>query len=167
MNDFKLRIKSSVERFASKQLESNTRNKRAPRKSPEKLTEKQVMAWCKSRDFDLTVIDSGRMDSERIKVSEVGVSDLVGDLCIDGVAIASYIELKAEGQRKRVSISQYMFLLRKARRGSFVAVTDGVAHISSLLSRWLDSGRDKQVLIDDLPVNAEIKRYALDDSPLF
>lgn len=126
---------------------------------PEKQVEKDVLAWCSLNGFDMSVVDSkaaysprAGMYLKRNRMTSESMPDLIGNYG----SIASFIELKAPGRRKNLSLEQWLFLKRKIEAGCFACVTDSVVHLSELLKRCYRIDRplnvmDKEVLLNDLP----------------
>lgn len=126
---------------------------------PEKQVEKEILAWCNLNGFDMSVIDSkaaysprAGMYLKRNRMTSECMPDLVGNY--NDVAV--FIELKAPGRRKNLSLEQWMFLKRKIDVGCFACVTDGAAHLTELFKRVYRIDRpfhvmDKNALLSDLP----------------
>lgn len=126
---------------------------------PEKQVEKEVLAWCKLNGFDMSVVESKAAFSpaagkflKRSRMTSESMPDLVGNYG----SIAAFIELKAPGRRKNLSLEQWMFLKRKIEDGCFACVTDSVLHLSDLIKRVYRIDRplevmDKEFLLKDLP----------------
>ena len=164
--EYKARIIKATEKSISKLEKHKTvrSGKNKTRNAPEKKLEKEIVPWLKSSGFDMSVVDSSEYGVWFAKKTSESMPDMVGDLELSDALVPAYIELKAPGSRGRVSVPQWLFLKRKISRGAFGCVTDSIEHIRSLLNKWLAGGRDPMILLDDLPMNAEIKRYLEDES---
>lgn len=112
--------------------------------TPEQKVEKEVLGYCLEMNIDVSIVDSKAIYSEKAEKykknkTEVGFSDLVGDL---PSGTAAYIELKARGKLKKTSPEQKQFLMGKAQRGCFAVVVDSSDLLHDLYLGFLKYGRD-------------------------
>lgn len=106
---------------------------------PEKLVEKEVLAMAQDLGFDLSMIDSKAIFSEKKQeytknycVPE-GAPDLWG---CDSNGVAVYLELKAPGKLKSLSEKQKKFLARKIDYNCFAVAVDSPQLLFDLYSKW-------------------------------
>lgn len=152
-------VKLALEKFSRRNSGiKKPRQKRDRAKSPEKQTEKEVMAWLEKNGFAVSVVESKAVYSKSAGrylrgQTEAGFSDIVG---VDGNAYAVFIELKAHGRRNTIRASQVEFLKTRISRGAFCVCTDSVDHVSSMYYAWLDMKNKseddaRKFLLKDLP----------------
>lgn len=132
--------KSALFKYSSRNTGIKRKREQKDRKNerPEKITEKEVLMWCKSRGFDVSVVESKAVYSRGAGrylrgQTEAGFADIAG--CTnDGTA--AFIELKARGKLKTIRPAQILFLERKARLGAFACCVDSVSLIDGIFILW-------------------------------
>lgn len=109
-------------------------------KSPEKLFEQEVRAWCFSSGIWVEVYDSKAKPTAkgffRAQGLKPGTPDLLG---LDRNGLFHAIELKAPGKKMIPSLGQYQFLLRVIEHGGFAACVNDLLVLQDLRSRWIVS----------------------------
>ena len=161
MEDYRNRIKKSIERYAKKELPKQ----KAKRSHPELLVQNACQEWFDTNGFDMTIIDSGYEYLNQSKVSEIGYSDSSGNVG----ALAVYVEFKAKGSLRNLSENQYRFLYRKIMQGCFAVCVDSSELLDSLWRRWKAAGlKKKDLLLEVLPCKDKYHEVIdANDSPLF
>ncbi len=131
---------------------------------PEKLVEKEILAFGKQVGFDLTVVDTAAVYNPMAgrylrKQASESLPDIIGNYG----PLSVWIELKAKGQRSAINAKknahQKAFLIRKIKQGSFAIVTDSAEHFNQIWNRYrMASNFDKMhLLLNDLPQPRGIK----------
>lgn len=138
-------------------------------RSPEKEVEKEALVWCKSKGFDISVVESKAVYSRAAGrylrgQTEAGFSDLVG-VTNDGRAV--FIELKAKGKLSTLKPHQYDFLLRKIKLGAFACCIDSASLLDEVHSKWshlieIEPEMAKKYLEEILP-KSKLTKEILDD----
>jgi hypothetical protein len=148
----------SVERQNNAGVDPNA----VPRKykKPEKLVEKDVLAWAKDNGVHLHVVESKAiwsMEAGRFieGQAEVGYPDLSGN---NNYGHSIWIELKAKDKRHNLSPGQYQFLLNKIEQGCFAVVVDSAERVSEFYYTWLKKKDRQGYLTSILPVPSAIKK---------
>ncbi|MCB0415993.1 MAG: hypothetical protein KDD50_16765 [Bdellovibrionales bacterium] len=134
---------------------------------PEKLVEKDVLAWCEKNNISMHVIESkavysataGRYLSGK---AEPGFPDLVGN---NKAGLSMYVELKAKDRRSNLSIEQYEFLLSKIKEGCFAVVVDSDKRLEEYYFTFLNSKSREGYLKGVLPVPKALKKIESRDDP--
>lgn len=149
-DDLKKRVQQAIENHHKKLLPKQKRKHTHPERD---ITQPDILAWCRSRNWSIDVVESRAVFNEKSggyhqQQAKSGFSDLVGNM-IDGRAV--FIELKAPGKRTNASAAQVQFLTQKINTNCFACVTDGSKHLAQLFARWLNAPDKKSVLLDDLP----------------
>ena len=149
--DLKSRVQKSVEKFLEKQ--DKPLSPRRKNGKPEKEIEKEVLAWCRNRGWDVNVIEAKSTYSEsagRYIAQSVapGFSDIAGNT---QVGLAVYIELKAPGKLSTIRQQQREFLLRKIGQGCFAVCVDSVSRIETLWNGFCKAYNKKEYLVEVLP----------------
>ena len=132
----------------SKQLDTSA--KRGTYKKPEKITEKECMAWCRKQGFSMEIIDASGAYKNAYGAIPVkaGFSDSVGVMS-NGTAV--FLEWKARDRRSQAKDHQIAFLKEKIEHNAFAAVVDSVEYLEWLYHQWLGSTNRVQLLLDALP----------------
>lgn len=160
----KERARKAIERYIQKQTPSSKpRRKNA---KPEKLVEKEVLAWCKQKGWSVDVVESkavysasaGRYLSGQTRP---GFADLVGSTA-EGLSV--YLELKSPGRKSCVRAKQYDFLLQKIQSNCFAGVFDSASSLESTYRAFLQAHDRKHYLKSQLPIPKEMRD---DEIPLF
>lgn len=133
---------------------------------PEKLVEKQVLAWCFKNNIDVNVFDSKAVFSysknsySKNNGIPEGCADILG--CdFDGKFFA--IELKAPGKEKVCRLSQYNFIKRKIKSGGFCLVCSDCETLNDVFFKWKDLNKDDgiQYLMSLLPKKVLINKKTI------
>lgn len=154
------RTKQSIIKYLQRQDKKTLAPKRKNKK-PEKQVEKDVLNWCRSKGWSVSVVESkavfsksaGRFLSGQAKA---GFADVVG-VHPSGLFVA--IELKAPGRLNTLREAQYKYLSDIISKNGFAVVVDS----SELLNKYndefskLDGEKRKEYLMSILPVPKEIK----------
>ena len=133
---------------------------------PEKIVERDVIAWCIPNRFYVHVIESKAIPRvgggfRRAGNAPKGFTDICGNTLLEGHALPIYIELKAPGKRSDLSQLQYIFLLNKIEQGCFATVTDSVEY---LVETWdgykalKTQGDRRRFLVSRLPQKSRFRR---------
>lgn len=106
---------------------------------PEKIVEKDVLAYAKEMGWYLAVVDSKAVFSARAGryiagMTKKGFPDLIG---CDTHGNVLAIELKAPGRLKTVRPEQKVFLNEIETRGGFAFVTDDVEKLHEAYLKYL------------------------------
>ena len=164
-------VKLALEKYSRKAAglgKKSGKEKKTKNQSPEKIVEKEIIAWCKSRGFDISIVESKAVFSRAAGrylrgQTKAGFSDMAG---VTGDGTGAFIELKAKGRLSTISRSQFDFLYSKIRKGAFACCVDSADLINKIYSDWLelktsDPEMAKKVLQEYLP-----KQKYLDDNEL-
>lgn len=121
-------------------------------KSPEKLLEKQVLLWCRSKGWKVHVVEAKAVYSlaaGRYLNSQIapGFSDIIG-VMDNGIFVA--IELKAFGRRSTLRNNQRAFLEDCINHFGFGVCVDRVELLQEYYDTWSKSP-SKEYLISVLP----------------
>ena len=157
MNDFKSRIRASVEKHASKELGQNLPKRK--NKKPERKLQGEMLAWLSARGCFVFPLESRAVYSVAAgrfleSQTRVGASDILG-LTPDGLFLA--VEVKARGRRSTLRDSQRIFLESVLSRGGFAVCSDSIEHLDKLYHSWLKthpSSRARLLQIDLPPAKA-------------
>lgn len=152
-----------------KRTQPNTRRKK--NHAPEKVVEKQVLAWLSGQGFCVSVVESKAHYSKAAgaylgQSAPSGFPDIVGN---DRHGRAIYIELKAPGKLSTVRPAQVLFLLRKIETNCFACVIDSLERLQELYQFWdqtVERDARENYLRSRLPKKAIIKQMP-NDGPLF
>lgn len=165
MNEIKKRVLNSLHNYSARLHKNATTPKRKNQK-PEKLVEKDCLAFLRQLGCAVYVVESKAHYSAQAgayvsQSAQSGFSDLVGCLP-NGLFLA--VELKAKGRRSTLKPNQREFLVQKIQRGGFGVCVDSVAMLESVYNQWtLAPAETKRTfLMSQLPPDK-----TLDDSPLF
>lgn len=153
----KQRTQKAIERYIQKQTPS--KKPRRKNNKPEKLVEKEVLAWCKQQGWSVDVVESkavysasaGRYLSGQTKS---GYADVVGSTD-QGLSVS--IELKSPGRRATVRLAQYEFLKEKIHKNCFAVVVDSAKLLESYYLEFLQSKNRIQLLMTFLPLPKEMR----------
>jgi hypothetical protein len=133
-------VKSALFKYSSRNTGIKRKREIKERKNerPEKITEKEVLSWCKAKGFDVSVVESKAVYSRGAGrylrgQTEAGFADIAG--CTDD-GTAAFIELKARGKLKTIRPAQILFLERKARLGAFACCVDSASLIDGIFVLW-------------------------------
>jgi len=123
-------IRKATEKYARKEKH---RVARPHRHSPEKVLEKEIMAYLISIGASVDVVEASNYGTDFWKRPAIraGFSDIVGNLQ-GGRAL--YLELKAPGRRNTLKDHQREFLIEKIKSGAFAACVDSVKLLSELVN---------------------------------
>jgi hypothetical protein len=151
--------KKAIDNYYIRQSANKTKAKRK-NGSPEKLVEKEVLAWCKQQGWSVDVVESkavysasaGRYLSGQTKS---GYADVVGSTD-QGLSVS--IELKSPGRLATVRLAQYEFLKEKIHKNCFAVVVDSAKLLESTYLEFLQSKNRIQLLMSRLPLPKELKK---------
>jgi hypothetical protein len=150
---YKDSIKSAIHRYLEKQdkLSAGPTRKNA---KPEKETEKQVLAWCKSQGWSVSIVESKAVFSPRAGrfvhgQAKAGFADIVG-LTDQGVFVA--IELKAKGRRSTLREAQRRYLVDVIGKHGFAVCVDSQENLSKTYLRWIEHPDKQLYLLSCLPL---------------
>lgn len=156
--------KSALENYSRRHL--GIKKPRKKNSKPEKEVEAKVVAWCKENGFEISVVESkavfNRAAGRYIKgQTDAGFSDMAG-ITGDGSGCGAFIELKAQGKLKTISVAQYDFLLAKIQKGAFSCCIDSVELLAQIYYGWLtlkhqNPNDAKSYLISFLPKPRQLK----------
>lgn len=145
-------------------------------KKPEKLVEAEVMTWLNLNGFSCNIVESKGVYSHAAGrylqgQTDPGMSDIVGN---DSIGRACFIELKAKGKRRNVSMAQYTLLSKKIDTFCFAVVVDSASLLSMYYEKYCDfikSGDfngSRNYLREVLPQSTMVTDMLADlDKPLF
>lgn len=107
--------------------------------SPEKLVEKEVLAYCSEMGWFVSVVDSSAVYSAKIGgykrgMAKKGFPDIIG---CDASGRMVAIELKAKGKLSTVRPEQKLFLDRASSNGAFACVVDCAELLHSLYIKFI------------------------------
>lgn len=168
MDDYKKRIEAAVAGFLQKQKQKEDKKAQGPSRKndkPEKKVQQDVLAWCASSGWRISVVESKAVYSitrQRFLRGQArkGFADLVG-LTDKGIFVA--IELKAPGRRSTLRPDQRTYLQEVIGSGGFAAVVDSAKLLDSIFAQWQSHPDPRLFLRSCLP--PEPKRRA--SWPLF
>ena len=105
---------------------------------PEEIFKKQILAYLLRNGFDIDVIESKAVYSQKLRrymhsQATPGMSDLIGN---DPSGHACFIELKAPKKLKTLRENQRMFLVRKIESNAFACVVDSIEMFVQIYSDW-------------------------------
>lgn len=149
-------------RYYQRQLKNNSPKKKNGR--PEKLVEKEVLAWCREQGWFINVVESKAVFSAKSGIyhtgqTVAGTSDLIG--CTNtGLFVA--IELKSSGRRSTLREAQRRYICEVISRSGFAVCVDSVECLVKAWSDFQHSENKKQALLKMLPQEKE-----QDNKPLF
>jgi hypothetical protein len=129
--DIKKRVESAVHKYVKKNDPNRVKRKNA---KPEKLVEKEVLDWCRSRGWFVNVIESKSTFSAK-SGRYTGTAAAAGHVDITGVddkGVFVAIELKAPGKLKTLRPAQYKFLVEVINRNGFGVCVDSCAMLSEI-----------------------------------
>lgn len=155
--------KQAILRYHQKQLNQSTGRKKKNDK-PEKLVERDVMAWCKNAGFFVNVVESKAVYSAKAGIyhsgqTRAGTPDIIG--CSNtGLFVA--IELKARGRRNTLREAQREYICEVISRGGFACVVDSADYLAEIWRIFNGSLNKKATLLGYLP-----KEKERDTRPLF
>ena len=126
---------------------------------PEKIVETEIMARAWQHGFDLSIVDSKAVYSEKIgRYLRGQTSEAMTDLVGNRGPIACYIELKAKGKLSSYNapknFRQRDFVERKINSGCFACVVDSWELLWEIWTLWEieDSVLERRrILLDYLP----------------
>lgn len=153
----KLRTQKAIERYIQKQTPS--KKPRRKNGSPEKLVEKEVLAWCKQQGWSCDVVESKAVYSVRAQSflrgqARPGFADIVGSTD-EGLSV--HLELKAPGRVSTVRMSQFEYLSEKIEKNCFAAVVDSAKRLESIYLEFRQSNNRKHLLRSYLPTPKEMR----------
>lgn len=130
-------IINAMEKFERKN-EPKVYDKKPANKKPEKITEKDCMAWMFSNGFNMNVVESKSTYSPTLQrfilsVIKAGVSDSFGN---DKWGNAVFVEFKAKHCRAQLRPKQREFLVNKIETNCFALVTDNVFYLEACYRKW-------------------------------
>ena len=125
-------------RITSKEYNIKISSTKRKNKKPEKVLEKQVIAWAPLKHWDLTVVEAKSVFNPRLGMYlrsqvEPGYSDISGN---DNEGMAVYIELKSKGKRSTLSDTQRAFLTRKIFTNAFAVCVDSLDMLEENYKLW-------------------------------
>ena len=137
----------------------STFTRKVKNNKPEKEIEREFMARCWQHGFDLSVVESKAVFSERIgRYVRGSTNESMTDIVGNWGPIAVYIELKAKGRLSTFNnpknFKQIHFVERKLDSGAFVMVTDSFDDFLALFNKWVEIENElekKSLLKDALP----------------
>jgi hypothetical protein len=161
--DFKERVRKSVEKYLDKQGPSNKPSRKNGK--PEKEVEAEVLEWCRGFGWDLNVIESKSVWSEKAgryiaQSVSPGFSDLAGNT---DVGLSVYIELKAPGKLSTIRPDQREFLLRKINSGCFAVCVDSTSRLETIWAGFCKAYNKKEYLVSVLPKYRTVEKELLFD----
>jgi hypothetical protein len=123
------------------------------KKRPEKLVERDIMAWAFQRGWLLHVIDSKKQRNAKgdfvfSDAAPTGISDLVG---CDKRGQAVYIELKAPGKESVCRLEQRNFLLRVIEHNAFACVVSSPEQLEEIYCTWVGHENGRKYLTSKIP----------------
>lgn len=151
------RVKAAVEKYLNRTYGLESPTPKRSNQKPEKITEQEVLMWCKQKQFDVTVVEAKAVYSVTTKrytgraVSD-GFSDIVGNT---SKGLAVYIELKAKNKRVGSALrpNQRDFLHRKIRTGCFAVMVDSLEYIDKTWNHYCSLPLEQRIsfLLNELP----------------
>ena len=125
-------------RITSKEYNIKISSTKRKNKKPEKVLEKQVIAWAPLKHWDLTVVEAKSVFNPRLGMYlrsqvEPGYSDISGN---DNEGMAVYIELKSKGKRSTLSDTPRTFLTRKIFTNAFAVCVDSLDMLEENYKLW-------------------------------
>jgi hypothetical protein len=135
--------KESTRRAMEKYYERLDKKEAGPKRrneAPEKIVEKECMAWMRSQGWQVEIYEAKATYSPsqkrwRSSSMKKGTTDCMGVLP-DGTALA--VEFKAPKKLGSLRDDQRSFIEGRIKMNTFACVTDSVARLKEIFSKWND-----------------------------
>lgn len=169
--EYKKRIQAALHRHAMRTMPKPIKKRKKTNSNPEGEFVLKLKAHIeKTYGWSIDIVEAKGVYNEEAGrylhgKTRPGFPDMVGNM-LDGTSV--WIEAKAPGKRKTISIEQRDFLIEKIDQNCFGICCDSILYFEKVLREWKQSNCKKAYLLKELPELApKLKAMVDDDSELF